>query len=870
MTVMPNYKAFILFLLCAGFSQAQEVFDYHTIRGREAKGSLEGLYEGELLPRKSKNMREQGMRHYGPGWSGNSHLLWHGEFGDSIKTTIHFEEAGPYQVELRMTKAGDYGVCSIILNGKVLKEKVDLYSTKVELTPVINLGKLDLKAGDQQLEFKLTESNPKARPFRKNFYILGLDYIKFKSLKPPKKLTPKKIEKVEPEVLQKDLTLEKLQPLLNSYCINCHGGEKTKGRINLKEIHNKQGFLSNIKVTEKVYHALALSEMPPEDEKQPTTAERQQLTQLFRQYLDEHLKSNSQLKPTVMRRLNRYEYSNAVKDLLDLKGPVYPLPEIAIRAFPNYFNPASGKFPDSVRVGNRALGKNQVEQKILRGVVPFAIDLQAEHGFNNRGEELSISPIFLESIVKLSRSIVTSPDFNNYTRLYNSLFTAPKEASIEEQKTLGEKRLLPLLERAFRQRITDSIANRYINFFQRELDRTKSFESSMKSVIAGILASPRFIYIVESKREASEKELLSPYELAARLSFFLWSSIPDKELIKSARSGRLTTPSELKKQVERMIEDPKCQSLSQNFARQWLRLDQLITAVPDFDRFQTYYARIGCEQWKFGLQTMLEPLLLFESIMVEDRSIMLLVDSKYSYRTDEMESWYQDKVPFKNKGNRNRFNTFNQVFRKRSLSSRREGGIATTAATLTMTSSPLRTSPIIRGAWVATVLLNRPPPPPPDVVPEIEADDRKIEEKGLTIRERLKEHQENQSCASCHDKIDPLGFALESYDAVGRWRDQYSSGLKIDSSGKLFGKDFKDVIGLKNILLQEPQYFMRAFSEHLLSYALGRELALSDKPAVDLITKRVLAEHGKFSTVVLEITKSYPFLYKTNQQEPEK
>ncbi|MCP4886682.1 MAG: DUF1588 domain-containing protein, partial [Planctomycetaceae bacterium] len=166
-----------------------------------------------------------------------------------------------------------------------------------------------------------------------------------------------------------------------------------------------------------------------------------------------------------------------------------------------------------------------------------------------------------------------------------------------------------------------------------------------------------------------------------------------------------------------------------------------------------------------------------------------------SYRSDELQSWYSEKTPFGDRENRNRFNTNQQRYSKRKLTDRREGGVITSAATMTMTSSPLRTSPITRGAWVATVILNRPPPPPPDTVPPIEADDREIESSGLTLRQRLTQHQSSPQCAACHSQIDPLGFVLENYDAVGRWRTSYTSGLEIDSSGELFGKlKFKDII----------------------------------------------------------------------------
>ena len=318
-----------------------------------------------------------------------------------------------------------------------------------------------------------------------------------------------------------------------------------------------------------------------------------------------------------------------------------------------------------------------------------------------------------------------------------------------------------------------------------------------------------------------------------------------------------------------MLSDRKSRTLAENFARQWLRLDQLITAVPDFDRFNEYYSRIGCEQWKFGLQTMLEPLLLFESILVEDRSVMLLIDSNYAYRSDELQSWYANPAkPFGNKGNRNRFNTKVQKFEKRQLSNRREGGIITTAAILTMTSNPLRTSPIKRGAWVATVLFNDPPPPPPDVVPEIEEDDQVLADQGLTIRERLKQHASDQTCASCHAKIDPLGFVLESFDPVGRWRESYGKDLPIDASGKLFGEvKFSNVVEFKDALLERPEAFIGGFSQHLLSYSLGRELKVSDKAAVDKIVRKALEDKGRFSSIVLEIARSLPFRYKTNQKQ---
>ena len=843
-------------------------FDYHSVRGREARGPVNGLLEGEDLPKHGKS-RTQDMTGFGAGWSGDTHLLWDGEIGQEMTTGFRIEEAGIYQVSAQLTLAPNYGVFSLSLDGKVLRRDIDLYDPKVSLAPMVDLGKLPLTRGEHKLAFKLTGANPRASKFGKSGYLFGLDCLKVVNLAPPKPPVARTPETEEAPPARLAVTLDEMKPVLATYCYGCHGGkDKVKGKVNLKELTSGQDFLSNIELVRKAAEALAYQEMPPEDENQPEAEERRKLAALFNGYLEKHLKDSGRLKPIVMRRLNRYEYNNAVKDLLQLKGDLYPLPEKVIRSR-EYFNPASGRFPDTVQVSNRALGKNQIEQHILTGVSPFAIDLQAEHGFNNQGDQLSVSPILLESFLKLGRSIVNAREFDGYSAITDTFYRTPGEKDRELWPLITEQRLRPFLGRAFRSSISNELLARYVKFVMHEVERHGSYPQAMKSVTAAVLASPRFLYLTERKRDAGAEEALTPYELATRLSFFLWSTLPDEELLASARRGDLVQPEVYAAQVTRMLENPKSKALAENFARQWLRLDQLITAVPDFDRFQIYYSRIGCEQWKFGLQTMAEPLLLFESIMVEDRSIMLLVDSNYSYRSDEMQSWYKDKVPFRNKGNRNRFSTGSQPFSRRSLDSRREGGVITSAAALTMTSEPLRTSPIRRGAWVATVILNKPPPPPPDVIPEIEQDDAVIEARGQTLRERLVAHQENESCVSCHQKIDPLGFALENYDAIGRWRDTYRSGLPIDASGTLFGKGrFQDVIGLKDTLLANPEWFVRAFSEHLLAYALGRELDLSDKPALDKIAQEVMARKGQFSTVVSEVATSYPFLHKTNQLAP--
>ena len=851
-------------------SKPSERIDFHAVRGRAPLMMRADRYEGELDLSKSGDARVQGLENYGDQWSGNAHLLWDGGVGTTMETSFELESAGVYDIAIQLTVAPDYGLFDIDVAGHKLDSPVDLYGTKVDLAPLVKLDGVRLPAGTQRLDFKLIGSNPKARKF-KDGYLLGVDYLQLtRKGKPPQRppaLSTNKLADANSHRHADALPFGELKAVMNQFCFKCHGGGATEADLDLTAVTRRNTLLDDIDGTRLIRDAVAQHEMPPEENKQPTPEVRAKMVATFDAVVDEYLSKHRIAAPIVMRRLNRYEYNNAVRDLLKLRGDIYPLPEKTIRSGQTYFDPASGRFPNSVLVGNRTLGKNQVERQILTGVSPFAIDLQAEGGFNNRGRELSMSPILLESFLKLGQSIVSSPEFDDYCGTTHSFLTVPNDLNTDEQEQVARKRLASFLEVAFRNEVEESVIERYHRYFVRRLSETKSYSQSMKEVAAAVLASPKFIYISESTASKDES-ILSSYELATRLSFFLWSSIPDEQLLAAARDGSLTQPAVLDAQVRRMLKDPRCQALSQNFARQWLRLDQLVTAVPDFDRFPQYYSRIGCEQWKFGLQTMIEPLLLFESIMVEDRSIMLLVDCNYAYRSDELQSWYDDKVPFGARENRERFNTNQQQYRKRQLTDRRHGGVITSAATLTMTSAPLRTSPITRGAWVATVVFNDPPPPPPDDVPPIEADDKAIESRGLTLRQRLQQHQVNQSCKSCHAKIDPLGFALENFDAVGRWRDSYTSGLDIDASGVLFGtRQFMDVVGMKDALLEHPESFMRAFCEHMLSYALGRELELEDALAVDKIVASVVADHGQFSTVVRQIAQSYPFRYQARQTD---
>jgi len=820
-----------------------------------------GIYEGEYHFKIEKPARVQVMAHYGKQWSRHAHLLWDGKQGDVLRLPFLVRYDSKYEITIRLTKAPDYGICNINLDGKKLSESVDCYAGRVELAPILKLGTHPLTKGVHYLELNLVGANAQAKPFKeKGRYLLGLDYLKAVDLESDRNAQPVTFELVH-------VDYQELYKTIKTYCSDCHHAERREGKIDLESLTTPEKFLENLQDAQKVIKAIQAGEMPPEGAQQPLLNEKSKLVLGLQNYVDQRLAVKQELSPTVMRRLNRLEYNNAVVELLGLKGDIYPLPEKVIRSDYPYFQPIVGLMPDTLQLGNRTLGKNVIEKPILSGVFPFAADLPAEYGFNNRGEELSISALQLETFVNLAQAVVHAPEFNQYCDRYAELFVPIGNESLADT---ARSRLQKIMEKAFRMPVDESLLKRYLQFFESRLHETDDFELAMKDVVAAVLSSPRFLYLIEQTPAGSGRQKLTDYELATRLSIFLWNSIPDDKLLALAKSGKLSEPQVLERQVREMLLDPRSQALSQNFARQWLRLDQLVTAVPDSGRFANYYSRIGCEYWKLGLQSMLEPLLVFENIMIEDRSVMDLVHSDYTYRSDELQQWYRADEPFAGKGERNRFLPSYQQFNRVEVDDKREGGVITTAAVLTMTSSPLRTNPITRGAWVAGVVFNRPPPPPPDVVPEIEEDDAVFEAQGLTLRQVLKQHQVNQSCKSCHARIDPLGFVLENYDAVGRWRDKYRGGLKIDASGELFGEvKFHDIVSFKEALLKRPEIFTRAFSEHMLSYALGRELKVSDKLAVDKIVRNVLANDGRFSSVVVGIVTSYPFIHKQAVDSPD-
>ena len=641
-----------------------------------------------------------------------------------------------------------------------------------------------------------------------------------------------------------------IKPFFQQNCIKCHGeGEKIKGKLDLRTYSDHAAWLKDADKIEDIISVIEEGEMPPEEEPEIDEKTRADILEGLKKTLAEAIKSSQPSSQTPIRRMNRFQYANAVKDLLKLKVEVYPLPERMMRDRSNYFKPETGKIPSKITVSSRPLGKSGLIEPRLSGVAPFPQDLRAEHGFDNRGDHLSLSPLLMESFLNLSRSIVLSDNFNRKNcGVWPSLFEEPKEK--EKTNEIIDERLNHFLTRAFRRPVDLATLNRYSSHTADLIKSGSTFLDAMKETVSAILASPRFLYLYDSESKKANK--FKDYELATRLSFFLWGSIPDDVLIERAASGNLSNPDVLRAEVERMLLDGRLKRFCDSFPSQWLQLDRIISSVPDPKKYPDFY--YAPPNYRTTMDMMMEPLLLFETILVEDRPITDLIDSDYSYRSKRLSKWYDSKVEGRLGG------PVTMAFERVSINDRKEGGVITSAAVMTMTSGPEETKPITRGAWISGVIFNDPPEPPPADVPTLENDDSELA-KQMTLRERFASHRENPDCAGCHKKLDPLGFALENFDAVGRWRDQYHNGREVDSSGILFRKHkFNDVVEFKDAIMSEKDRFTKALVSHLLSFSLGRKLSAFDSPAVDLVAKKVKESDYSLRVMIHEIVQSDPFL----------
>jgi len=402
--------------------------------------------------------------------------------------------------------------------------------------------------------------------------------------------------------------------------------------------------------------------------------------------------------------------------------------------------------------------------------------------------------------------------------------------------------------RAFRRPVTKEEVDRLMKLFALADTHGESFERSVKVALEAVLVSPYFLFRGELQPEPNNPSVVRPvdeFALASRLSYFLWSSLPDDELF--ALAERKALRKNLEQQVKRMLKDPKVKAFVDNFAGQWLQIRNLKLAAPDKKLFPEFDDDLRAAMAK-------ETEMFFTDIVRQDRSVLEFLDANFTFINERLARLYGIQ------------GVRGDDFQRVSLKGTHRGGLLTQASILTVTSTPTRTSPVKRGKWVLENILGAPPPPPPPDVPELK--DGKEAALTGTLRQRMEQHRQNPMCAACHARMDPLGFGLENFNGIGEWR-QKEGDFSIDPAGKLVsGETFDGPDDLKTILMKRKRDdFVHCLTEKMFTYALGRGVEYYDKCAVDQITKRLAKGRYKFSTLISEIVKSTPFEMRRGEEE---
>jgi hypothetical protein len=572
-------------------------------------------------------------------------------------------------------------------------------------------------------------------------------------------------------------------PLLKKYCLRCHGTAKPKGGVALDRDKDDDSVRKNRPLWEKVADNLRSGDMPPAGAKRPSAREMEVLNRwLDAVALATDCKGPKDPGRVTIRRLNRAEYNNTIRDLVGVN-----------------FQPAKDFPADDVG-----------------------------YGFDNIGDVLSLPPLLMEKYLAAAEKIIDaalkSPDSRR--RL---LPRHPRERGAMYHN------LKQFATRAYRRPAADQEVRRLMRFLRIAAEQGDSPEMGVRTALQAVLVSPHFLFRVEPDR-GKDGGRIDGYQLASRLSYFLWSSMPDEALFRLAHQDKLAGPEVIEAQVKRMLKDPRARALADNFASQWLNIRGLAGFSPDPKRFPGFNDPLR--------QAMLrETEMFFLHVVREDRSVLDFIDADYTFVNERLARHYGLK------------DVRGESFRKVSLAGTPRGGILTHASVLAVTSNPTRTSPVKRGKWILENILGTPPPPPPPVVEELKEPD---ELKG-TLRQQMEQHRKNPTCASCHQRMDPLGFGFENFDAVGAWREKEGKHA-IDPSGVLpDGSSFKGPAQLRKVLLKKKDLFARCLTEKLLTYALGRGTERADRCFIEEIAKNAAKDDYRFTKLITEIVKSDPF-----------
>lgn len=733
-------------------------------------------------------------------------------------------------------------------------------------------------------------------------------------------------------------------PLVRKYCGACHGAAQQAAGIGLHGYKTEADVLKGRALWEKVAQNLADNRMPPRNAAQPTPAERQRIVTWIETYLSSVDCSLNDPGRVTMRRLNRAEYNNTVRDLLGVEirpadefpsddvgygydniGDVLSLSPLLME---KYLAAAEKIVESAIRTPETAIASTRYQAERLKAEGSTALttdgfrglyssgSLYVDHRFPEKGEYLLRTRAYRQSMGteaarmgfflnddELTQASVTAerrapkvyehrftadagegrvavgfardsinPDEPNqvrrgrnlifdYIEIVGPLEAAGRPAPASHRRIFGaadpgdskaeaaRKIVSAFARRAFRRPSTAAEVGRLVSIVDLAQQQGESFERGIQLAVQAVLVSPHFLFRVELDSDVKDPRAVhavSDFELATRLSYFLWSTTPDDELLGLAEAGKLHLPEVFEAQARRLIADPRSQALVDNFGMQWLQLRILRNMTPDPKQFPAFNESLRSAMLQ-------ETELFLSAILREDRSILEMLDSRFTFVNEPLAKLYGlDWV----KGNH---------FRKVVVDGEQRGGLLTQASILTITSNPTRTSPVKRGKWVLEQILGTPPPPPPPNVPALDAG-----KDGMvsgTLRQRMEQHRKDPGCATCHNKMDTLGFGLENFDAIGAWRSQ-DGDAPVDASGTLpSGETFRNPGQLKQILIKSKDTFARNFVQQMTTYALGRGLEYYDRCAVDEIVRRVAKRGYRFQAIVQEIVKSAPFRMRRGEGE---
>jgi hypothetical protein len=707
---------------------------------------------------------------------------------------------------------------------------------------------------------------------------------------------------------------DEILPFVVKNCYPCHGNGKAKGDFSLESFKDAKSIHRTPVAWENVVDMLRKGEMPPEDEPQPPKPDVAKLiaaVERVRAILEAHTPPNA--GRVTMRRLNKTEYNNTIRDLLgvDFKpAEDFPADDVGY-GFDNigdvlsvsplllekYLAATESILDQAIvvtqppRPAKAAIGASRLPATIVAGDVGgLAVFEEGDYTIRTRlgakagtlramlrvdgkdAKEFAVKtgePALFETKLRMKaatqrvtlgllnppksdaggllvQSLEAEGPFNPAPPKYPAVHTrllahkpglAPREAAREIITRFATK--------AFRRPLRAGEVDAPLAFFDASQQRGEQFELGIKAALYRVLMAPDFLFRIERDPADAKPDTtyaIDEHELASRLSYFLWNSMPDDELMALAGKGQLR--GNVVQQVARMIKDAKSESFLRNFCEQWLTLRKLDLISPDPGLFPAFD-----DQLKESM--IRESVLFFTAIAREDRSVLQLLDANFTFVNEPLAKLYGiDNV----KGD-----AFVRV-----PAPGQRGGVLTMASLLALNSNATRTSPVKRGKFILEEILNAPPPPPPANVPPLE------EGKQLTgtLRQIMEQHRVNPTCASCHAKMDPLGFAFENFDAIGAWREKDAAGFAIDASGVLpDGRSFNGASGLKTVLEGKKDLFLRSITHKMLTYALGRGVEYYDRPAIEQITAALGKNEHRFSTLILEIVKSDPFQKRTTAAE---